>query len=325
MEVFVERKTAMESYMRPIYLLLTMLLIAPTSAPAAESLDGTTIEIGESAERPTLLKFWATWCVACLEEMPAYTALFEKYGDDVQFLAVNVAINDPLERVISTIAEYELAAPVAYDDSGALWSRFGVLGTPAYVLLGRDGAELYRAYGHNEGLAGALDDALVRRDTVETDNNAADAASNQSRRIVRDIDGNTVDLTPDAGEVIVAYHFAIWCASYVEDSFPELSARCHSFDERIRQLRALDLPGVRMIGFVSAYSTQESSAFQYQESRGIDHALVFDADGAYSSTFGTRDFPHVSIIGEDGAILFTGNQMPHNTHRIIESHLRSEP
>jgi len=88
----------------------------------ADPLDGTEFDTsGLAADQPILLKFWATWCVACIEEMPEYKALYENYGEQVQFLAVNVAVSDPRERVVKTVAAHNLQMPVTYDESGVLW------------------------------------------------------------------------------------------------------------------------------------------------------------------------------------------------------------
>ena len=127
--------------MRILIFLTTCLFAAHSVAADNESvvarlLNGSTYDVLDAgSEEPVLLKFWATWCVACLQEMPAYVELHEKYGERVRFLAVNVAVSDPRDRVASTVDQYELSMPVAYDESGDLWNRYDIIGTPTYVLL----------------------------------------------------------------------------------------------------------------------------------------------------------------------------------------------
>jgi len=55
-----------------------------TDAPAAvlRTVDGATIDLAKAYGRtPVYLKFWATWCVPCRQQMPGFEAEFEKYRD----------------------------------------------------------------------------------------------------------------------------------------------------------------------------------------------------------------------------------------------------
>lgn len=110
----------------------------------------------DAQQPPLLLKFWATWCGVCMQEMPDYIELHAEYGKDVRFLAVNVAVDDPRDHVLATIRDLELQMPVVYDETGHLWERLGVQGTPTYVLLGSDGRILFRSNGHSEELESAI-------------------------------------------------------------------------------------------------------------------------------------------------------------------------
>src|SRR5689334_1921366 len=42
-------------------------------------LDGTTSELSEVRGKVFLVNFWATWCEACMSEMPSIVRLREKY------------------------------------------------------------------------------------------------------------------------------------------------------------------------------------------------------------------------------------------------------
>ena len=158
----------------------------------ADPLDGTEFDTsGLAADQPILLKFWATWCVACIEEMPEYKALYENCGAQVRFLAVNVAVSDPLERVVETVNTHELHMPVTYDESGVLWSRFDVFGTPEYVLLNKQGEVLHRSIGHDDKLEPALDAAL-ESSGVDAQKSLKMSRPDTGHHMVRDTDGNTI-------------------------------------------------------------------------------------------------------------------------------------
>lgn len=36
-------------------------------------------------QKPTYIKMWATWCKPCMEQMPHFQKLYEKFGDKVNF------------------------------------------------------------------------------------------------------------------------------------------------------------------------------------------------------------------------------------------------
>lgn len=48
-----------------------------------------TIELSSYRGRPVILNFWASWCVPCRTELPAFRAVQRRLGDDVQFLGMS--------------------------------------------------------------------------------------------------------------------------------------------------------------------------------------------------------------------------------------------
>src|SRR5690242_15936838 len=76
-------------------------------APAVtlELLDGTHVDLAPLlGQRPIYLKFWATWCVPCREQMPHLEATFRAHGDRLAVFAVDVGVNDPIENVREMVA-----------------------------------------------------------------------------------------------------------------------------------------------------------------------------------------------------------------------------
>src|SRR5689334_9564965 len=72
-----------------------------TTAPAVtvNALDGKAVNLGNYIGKvPVLMEFWATWCPNCRELMPTLLDTEKKYGKQVKFMAIAVAINQSPEK-----------------------------------------------------------------------------------------------------------------------------------------------------------------------------------------------------------------------------------
>jgi thiol-disulfide isomerase/thioredoxin len=99
--------------------------------------DGTPASFGDF-EGPIVVNFWASWCPACVVELPDFQAVSEELGDSVTFIGMNVLPDDraAAEALIEeTGVEYQLAE----DEGGALYAEFGGIAMPTTVFLDADG------------------------------------------------------------------------------------------------------------------------------------------------------------------------------------------
>ena len=90
----------------PLFLLATIFLThADVSANMGVPLNGlatmrsmakTSIsyEVATTNGKPSLIEFYANWCTTCQSLAPSLNSLHEKYGDEVNFVMLNV--DDPL-------------------------------------------------------------------------------------------------------------------------------------------------------------------------------------------------------------------------------------
>ena len=62
------------------------------------------------------LKFWATWCTTCRAQMPAFKADFARYAKDIDFVAVDIGVDDDRPAVEAYRRELALTMPVAIDE-----------------------------------------------------------------------------------------------------------------------------------------------------------------------------------------------------------------
>lgn len=83
--------------------------------------------------RPAVLIFWTTWCPYCLRQTPVLVAAHREWGEEIQFVGVNVA--EDASIVTPYIAEHEIGYPVLLDRDGAAAGAYAVQGYPTTYFL----------------------------------------------------------------------------------------------------------------------------------------------------------------------------------------------
>ena len=99
--------------------------------------DGSIFSLSENEGRVVLLNFWATWCSACVNEMPALEKLYEEYGDKIQIIAVNTA--ESKETADQFIEKQNYHFPVGYVEDSEVSSKYPSVGIPYTLIIGKDG------------------------------------------------------------------------------------------------------------------------------------------------------------------------------------------
>jgi thiol-disulfide isomerase/thioredoxin len=84
--------------------------------------------------RPSVLTFWATWCGACRDEMPAIESIRQEYGERVAVVGVNRDRDQQKSRVLSFRDQNKLSFEMALDD-GSMARAFRVSLIPHVVVL----------------------------------------------------------------------------------------------------------------------------------------------------------------------------------------------
>lgn len=103
--------------------------------------DGEKVTLYEKLEKPLVLNFWATWCPPCKAEMPAFDALYEEYGEDIEFMMVNLTDGnrDTVDGVKAFLNETGYDFPVYYDSDSVAAYTFGVQSIPMTLFISPDG------------------------------------------------------------------------------------------------------------------------------------------------------------------------------------------
>ena len=133
------------------------------TAPAVtvQSLDGKPIDLGKYiGKTPMLIEFWATWCPNCKELMPTLLDVEKKYGKQVKFVAIAVAINQSPEKVRRFLAAHPLPHDTFYDTDGGAAGAFDAPATSYVVVLDKSGRVVYTGLGGKQDLDAAVRKAL---------------------------------------------------------------------------------------------------------------------------------------------------------------------
>jgi thiol-disulfide isomerase/thioredoxin len=131
------------------------------SAPAVvvHDLDGKAVHLGQYIGRkPVFLEFWATWCESCEALLPRVRAAQAQYGDMVEFIGVNITVNQTPGQVRQYIETHKPPFRTLYDDEGTSTRAFQVPATSYVVIVDRMGKIVYTGSGGTQ----KFDDALRR-------------------------------------------------------------------------------------------------------------------------------------------------------------------
>lgn len=126
-----------------------------------QSLDGKPVDLGKYiGKTPMLIEFWATWCSNCRELMPTLLDVERKYGKQVKFVALAVAINQSPEKVRRFLAAHPLPHDTFYDVDGKAAGAFDAPATSYVVVLDKNGRVVYTGVGGKQDLEAAIRKAL---------------------------------------------------------------------------------------------------------------------------------------------------------------------
>jgi len=103
--------------------------------------EGNPVSLSDFEGKPVIINFWATWCGYCVGGMPNYQKLFEKYGDDVVLMMINVTDgqSETKEDAMAFIEEKGYTFPVYYDTDLSATHTYGAYSLPATGFVTKSG------------------------------------------------------------------------------------------------------------------------------------------------------------------------------------------
>ena len=134
-------------------------ILVGSKAPAVmvNDLEGKPVDLGRYiGKQPVLLEFWATWCELCEELLPRVRAAQAAYASKVEFIGVNVTVNQTRDRVRRYVDSHQPGFRTLYDDQGTSIRAYKVPTTSYVVVIDRAGKVAYTGTGGTQDLAGVL-------------------------------------------------------------------------------------------------------------------------------------------------------------------------
>ena len=104
-------------------------------------IDGNPHKLSDFVGKPVILNFWASWCGPCKNEMPDFEEKYLEYGDQIQFLMVN--LTDGAQETVSSASEFLAGQgytfPVFYDTDISAANAYGVYSIPVTYFIDANG------------------------------------------------------------------------------------------------------------------------------------------------------------------------------------------
>lgn len=119
---------------------------------------GEEVKLSDFFDKPVVLNFWASWCGPCKSEMPHFEDAYQKYGEDINFVIVNLTdgARETVENASDFIEEQGYTFPLYFDTNTEGAMTYGTYSIPVTYFIGADGVPVAQANG-------ALDAATLQK------------------------------------------------------------------------------------------------------------------------------------------------------------------
>ena len=113
-------------------------------------------------DRPAIVNVWASWCLPCRDEAPLLQAAHERYGDQIEFIGLDIQDAQPAGRAF--IREFGLTFTHYFDFEAAVPAELGGIGVPRTYFFAPGGelVTLHNGVIDEETLASQIEKLLDR-------------------------------------------------------------------------------------------------------------------------------------------------------------------
>ena len=280
-----------------------------------KTIDGKTIDLGSLyGKQAVYLKFWATWCVPCREQMPHFEHTYQTAGPDLAVIAIDIGLGDSLDAIREYQRRLGITMPIVFDQDGHLGAAFNLRVTPQHIVIGRDGRIQYLGHLADKHLDAAL---LAARGTgIQAQPSTAGAGRGtiDGRRFgvgdrlpaqaIELLGGESFNFRePGAPRPTALVFLSPWCESYLATTRPAVSASCHRVRDQVSALARDRTVQVRWLGIASGLWSTADDLRDYKKDYRVTIPLTLDAPGTLFRAFRVNDVPTVIVADAHGKIV----------------------
>lgn len=103
--------------------------------------NGNEVKLSDFLGKPVMINFWATWCGPCRAELPYFDSAYQKYGDEIEFVMINLTdgYDDTKESVKNFVEESGYTFPYYYDTNNEAGNVYGIYSIPTTICVDKEG------------------------------------------------------------------------------------------------------------------------------------------------------------------------------------------
>ena len=111
--------------------------------------DGNEVKLSDFFGKPIVLNFWASWCGPCQYEMPDFEEAYNVYGEEVEFLMVNLTdgYSETLDSARDFLEDTGYTFPVYFDTLSEGFRTYQVYSIPCTYFLDANGSLVTKNVG----------------------------------------------------------------------------------------------------------------------------------------------------------------------------------
>ena len=243
-------------------------------------------------KKPVYLKFWATWCLECREELPSLQKAFHKYGSKIAMFAVNLNINESADQIRNFQNLYKLSIPIVMDENHSIAGNFDFYGTPFHVLINRQGEVVYTTYKDDDKLANALQ-SLASAQVFKSEPQKKPVAT-AALETTTPTQRSTAAIADGFSLVFIT---ATWCDWYMEDIDPEMAKSCIAATHLANNLHKAN-PRIPFQGYVTSLWTETKDVQAYRNKYVIEYPVARDITNRIARQYNAVEFPTLLLLNQ---------------------------
>ena len=123
---------------------------------------GDQVKLSDFNDKLVLLDFWATWCVPCCKELPHLSKLQEKYGDDVQVLAITIDKARQVSKAKAYVKSNRFKFMTLFDPKQEVAALYNMVNPPRTLLIDPSGKIIFQHDGYKRGDEVHIEEEIVK-------------------------------------------------------------------------------------------------------------------------------------------------------------------